>query len=38
MAKGKNLKPAKIDLKARKQEKILKRLEEKKDKKRKSRV
>lgn len=38
MAKGKNLKPAKVDLKAKKQEKILRRLEEKKDKKRKSRV
>jgi len=38
MAKGKNLKPAKVDLKAKKQEKILRRLEEKKDKKRKSSV
>ena len=38
MAKGKNLKPSKVDLKAKKQEKILKKLQEKKDKKRKSRV
>jgi hypothetical protein len=37
MAKGNNMKPAKVDLKARKQEKILKKLEAKRDKKRKSR-
>lgn len=34
MAKGKDQKPATVDLKARKQEKILKKLEEKKNKKR----
>jgi hypothetical protein len=38
MDKAKNLKPSKIDLKARKQEKILRKLEAKKDKRRKSRV
>lgn len=38
MAKGNNLKPATKDLKARKQEKILKKLEDKKEKKRKSRA
>jgi hypothetical protein len=35
MAKGNNLKPAKTDLKAKKQEKILKKLEESQTKKRK---
>ena len=35
---AKNLKPKKVDLKAKKQEKILKKLEEKKMKKRKTRV
>jgi len=34
MAKGKDLKPATIDAKAKKQEKILKKLEEKKNRKR----
>ena len=34
MAKGKNLKPAKVDAQARKQEKIQKKLEEKQNKKR----
>lgn len=38
MARGKDLKPAKLDLKAKKQEKILKKLEAKKEKRRKSRV
>lgn len=37
MAKGNNMKPAKVDLKSRKQEKILKKLEAKRDKKRKFR-
>ena len=35
MAKGINLKPAKVDLKAKKQEKILKKLEDKQKRKRK---
>lgn len=37
MANGNNLKPSKVDLKAKKQAKILKKLEDKKNKKRKSR-
>jgi len=38
MAKGKSLKTSTMDLKARKQEKILRKLEEKKNKKRKSKL
>lgn len=38
MSKGKNLKTAKVNLKEKKQDKILKKLEEKQNKKRKSKV